>query len=149
MFSYEINNNTFALLPLTNTSTKVLEKDNIFVVENNIMNIIKDSCEYYGSSYVGRKEGSKKLINITSKCPIIIEETNNIIYFPTISPRLDKCMWISYNSIKNYINNNGKTTIIFENDKVLDLDISYNSFNNQVLKSAKLESILRKRINNI
>jgi len=149
MFSYEINNNTLALLPISNKSTKVLEKDNIFIVENNIMNIIKNSCEYYGSSYSGRKEGSKKLINITSKCPIIIEETNNIIYFPTISPRLENCSWISYNSIKNYINNNGKTTIIFENDNVLDLDISFNSFNNQVLRSAKLESILRKRINNI
>jgi len=149
MISYEINNNTLALLPINDKSTKIIEKDNILIIEDNVMNIIKNSCEFFGSSYLGRREGTKKLTGISSKCPIIIEESNNIIYFPTISPRLSTCSWISFNSIKNYLNNKGKTTIIFENDKVLDLDISYNSFDNQVLRSAKLESILRKRINNI
>lgn len=149
MISYEINNNTLALLPINDKSTKIIEKDNILIIEDNVMNIIKNSCEFFGSSYLGRREGTKNLTGISSKCPIIIEESNNIIYFPTISPRLSTCSWISFNSIKNYLNNKGKTTIIFENDKVLDLDISYNSFDNQVLRSAKLESILRKRINNI
>lgn len=149
MISYEINANTLALIPISNTSTKILEKDNIFIVDNNILNIIKNSCEFFGSSYLGRKEGTKNLIGKTSKCPIIIEESNNIICFPTVSPKLNNCSWISFNKVKRYLNNNGKTTIIFENDKVLDIDISYGSFNNQVLKSAKLESILRKRINNI
>jgi len=149
MISYEINNNTLALLPINDKSTKIIEKDNILIIEDNVMNIIKNSCEFFGSSYLGRREGTKKLTGISSKCPIIIEESNNIIYFPTISPRLSTCSWISFNSIKNYLNNKGKTTIIFENDKVLDLDISYNSFDNQVLRSAKLESILRKRIKNI
>ena len=149
MISYEINCNTLALLPVSIYETKIIEKDNTFIINNNTMDIIKNSCEFFGSSYLGRKEGTKNMTGIKSKCPIIIEETNNIIYFPTISPRLSTCSWISFNSIKRYINNNGKTTIIFENDKVLDLDISYGSFNNQVLRSAKLESILRKRINNI
>ena len=149
MISYEINNKTLALLPINDKSTKIIEKDNILIIEDNVMNIIKNSCEFFGSSYLGRREGTKNLTGISSKCPIIIEESNNIIYFPTISPRLSTCSWISFNSIKNYLNNKGKTTIIFENDKVLDLDISYNSFDNQVLRSAKLESILRKRINSI
>ena len=82
MFSYEINNNTFALLPLTNTSTKVLEKDNIFVVENNIMNIIKDSCEYYGSSYKGRLKASKSMLDCSYKLPILVEESTFLIFFP-------------------------------------------------------------------
>jgi len=147
MISYEINRNTMALIPINDDQTKIIERNRIFIINENIMNIIKNSCEYFGSSYLGRKEGTKKLTGITHKSPIIIEESNNLIYFPTESPRLNSCSWIGFNNIKNYINNNGKATIIFDNDKVLDLNISYNSLDNQVLRSSKLDSVLRKRLN--
>ena len=146
MISYEINRNTLALIPIGNDQTKVIEKENNFIINDNIMNIIKNSCEYFGSSYIGRKEGTRRLTGITHKSPIIIEETNKLIYFPTESPRLDSCSWIGFNNIKRYINNNGKATIIFDNDKILDLNISYGILDNQVLRSSKLESILRKRL---
>ena len=143
MISYEINRNTMALIPINDDQTKIIERNRIFIINENIMNIIKNSCEYFGSSYLG----TKKLTGITHKSPIIIEESNNLIYFPTESPRLNSCSWIGFNNIKNYINNNGKATIIFDNDKVLDLNISYNSLDNQVLRSSKLDSVLRKRLN--
>lgn len=147
MISYEINRNTMALIPINDDQTKIIERNRIFIINENIMSIIKNSCEYFGSSYLGRKEGTKKLTGITHKSPIIIEESNNLIYFPTESPRLNSCSWIGFNNIKNYINNKGKATIIFDNDKVLDLNISYNSLDNQVLRSSKLDSVLRKRLN--
>jgi competence protein ComK len=147
MISYEINSNTMALISLKNNQTKIIEKDNIYIINKNTMDIIKDSCEYFGSSYLGRKEGTKRLTGITHKSPIIIEETNKIIYFPTESPRLSSCCWISFNNIKKYINNNGKATIIFDNDRILNLDISYGILDNQILRSSKLESILQKRLN--
>ena len=147
MVSYEINRNTMALIPVNDDQTKIIEKEDNFIVDNNIMDIIKNSCEYFGSSYIGRKEGTKKLTGITHKSPIIIEESNKLIYFPTESPRLSSCSWIGLNNIKSYINNNGRATIIFDNDKILDLDISYGILDNQVLRSSKLESILRKRLN--
>lgn len=147
MISYEINRNTMALIPISDDQTEVIERDNNFIINMNIMDIIKNSCEYFGSSYLGRKEGTKKLTGITHKSPIIIEESNKLIYFPTESPRLSSCSWIGFNNIKNYINKNGKTTIIFDNDKILDLNISYGIIDNQVLRSSKLESILRKRTN--
>lgn len=149
MISYEINRNTLALIPIDDNQTKIIEKNRKFIVNNNIMEIIKRSCEYFGSSYIGRKEGTKRLTGITHKCPIIIEETNNMIYFPTESPRLNSCSWISFNNIKKYINNNGKSTIIFDNDKVLNLNISYYSLDNQILRSSKLDSVLRKRLNTV
>ena len=147
MISYEININTMALIPISENQTEIIERDNNFIVNENIMDIIKNSCEYFGSSYLGRKEGTKNLTGITHKSPIIIEETNKLIYFPTSSPRLNNCSWIGFNNIKRYINNNGKTTIIFDNDKILNLNISYGIIDNQVLRSSRLESILRKRLN--
>ena len=147
MISYEINRNTMALIPISDDQTKIIERDRIFIIEENIMEIIKNSCEYFGSSYLGRKEGTKKLTGITHKSPIIIEESNNMIYFPTESPRLNSCSWINCNKIKNYFNNNGKATIVFDNNRILDLNISYGVLDNQFLRSSKLESILRKRLN--
>ena len=147
MISYEINRNTMALIPINDDQTRIIERDNNFIVNENIMEIIKNSCENFGSSYIGRKEGTKRLTGITHKSPIIIEESNELIYFPTESPRLNSCSWIGFNYIKKYFNNNGKATIIFDNDKILDLNISYGILDNQVLRSSKLESILRKRIN--
>ena len=147
MISYEINRNTMALIPISDDQTKIIERDRIFIIEENIMEIIKNSCEYFGSSYLERKEGTKKLTGITHKSPIIIEESNNMIYFPTESPRLNSCSWINFNKIKNYFNNNGKATIVFDNNRILDLNISYGVLDNQFLRSSKLESILRKRLN--
>ena len=144
---YIINSNTVALIPIKNKITSVIEREDEFIINENTMKIVEDSCEYFGSSYLGRKEGTRKLTGITHKCPIIIEESNLLIFFPTESPRLTSCSWIGFNFIKKYINNNGKTTIIFDNNKVLDVDVSYGVIDNQVLRSSKLDSVLRKRLN--
>jgi len=147
MISYEINCDTLALIPISDKETKIIERNSIFNIPISVMDIIENSCEYFGSSYIGRHEGTKKLIGITHKAPIIIEETRNLIYFPTTSPRLDNCVWISLNNIKTYERINGQTELEFNNNKRIKLDISFGSLDNQVLRATKLESVLRKRIN--
>ena len=147
MISYEINCDTLALIPVSEKETKIIERNNVFNINRPVMDIIEDSCEYFGSSYLGRHEGTKKLIGITHKAPIIIEESKNLIYFPTTSPRLENCIWIALNNIKTYERKNGKTELEFTNNKRIRLDISFGSLDNQVLRATKLESVLRKRIN--
>ena len=147
MISYEVNCDTLALVPISENETKIIERNNVFNINRPVMNIIEDSCEYFGSSYLGRHEGTKKLIGITHKAPIIIEESKNLIYFPTTSPRLENCIWIALNNIKTYERKNGKTELEFTNNKRIRLDISFGSLDNQVLRATKLESVLRKRIN--
>lgn len=147
MISYEINCDTLALVPVSENETKIIEKENVFIVKKPVMEIIEGSCEYFGSSYLGRHEGTKKLIGITHKAPIIIEESKNLIYFPTSSPRLLDCIWIGLNNIKTYESRNGKTELLFDNNKKIKLNVSFGSFDNQVLRATKLESVLRKRIN--
>lgn len=148
--SYEINNSTLALIALEN-KTKVIEEEREFFIDKTPSNILEESCEYFGSSYLGRKIGTKNLIGITHKSPIIIEESREIIFFPTSSPRLNNCSWISLNNIKNFIKNNEKTKIIFDNQKEIIVDVSFGIMENQILRASLLESTLRKRkkINNI
>lgn len=148
--SYEINNSTLALIALDN-KTKVIEEEREFFIDKTPSNILEESCEYFGSSYLGRKIGTKNLIGITHKSPIIIEESREIIFFPTSSTRLNNCSWISLNNIKNFIKNNEKTKIIFDNQKEIIVDVSFGIMENQILRASLLESTLRKRkkINNI
>ena len=148
MISYEVNCDTLALIPVSEKETKVIEKYDVFNVKKPIMEIIDDSCQYFGSSYNGRHEGTKRLIGISHKAPIIIEESKNLIYFPTKSPRLVNCAWIGLNSIKEYRSKNGKTEILLSNNKKMRINMSFGSFDNQVLRATQLESVLRKRINN-
>lgn len=145
MENYIINSNTVALIPIKNKITRILEENSSFLVNENSMKIIENSCGYFGSSYLGRHKGTKNLTGINYKSPIIIEETKNIIFFPTTSPRDNNCCWISLNHINKYINKNGKIEVIFENGEKYNFDISYGSFDNQYLRATKLESILRKR----
>ena len=149
MNEYEINSNTLALISLNNLTTKVLEENNIYIVNQSVKEIINHSCKYFGSSYLGRYEGTKEIIGINYKSPILIEERKYIIFFHTCSVRNKNCNWISLNKIKDYKKYNNTSKIIFKNDLELILDISYGSLENQILRSTLLESKLRTRKNNL
>ena len=144
---FVINESTIALIPIDNNCTKIIEENNTFIVNMSAMNIIERSCEYFGSSYLGRYIGTKSIAGITHKSPIIIEESKNIIYFPTTSPRLKECTWLALKHIKKYESKDGRSLVFLENGQVLDIDISYFSFDNQYLRATKLDSILNKRKN--
>lgn len=142
---YEINSNTLALLPIGKEATKVIEKQDSFLVNMTPSDIIDQSCRSFGSSYLGRHEGTKYLTGINYKAPIIIEETQSMIFFPTASPRFSKCAWIALNHVKNHIRFEEKSILYFQCGKNVELDISYGSLENQILRATKLESVLRKK----
>ena len=148
MKNYEINRNTLAIIPISINKSKIIEKDCEFIVDEEPINIIKYSCEYFGSTYEGRHKGTKSIMNITHKSPIIVEESRKIICFPTTSPRLSACSWIILNNIKTFNGNGKETNIIFDNNYNLTVYISLASFENQIHRSYMLESLLRKRIEN-
>lgn len=143
--NYEINSLTVAIIPIDAHISKVIELENSFLVNRSTSEIIDDSCKFFGSSYLGRHEGTKSLIGVNYKSPIIIEETLELIFFPTASPRIQDCAWISLNYIENYKKMGYFTLINFKNGEQLELEISYGSLENQVLRATRLESILRKR----
>lgn len=145
MQTYEISNDTLAIIPIDNYRSKVIERNSVFLVNKTPMEVVEDSCEYFGSSYDGRHKGTKKLTGITHKSPIIIEESREIIFFPTTSPRLYECSWIAFKNILNLRRVNNNTMIEFKSGYLLELEISYGSLENQILRSARLESVLRDR----
>ncbi len=142
--NYEINDGTLAIMAIEDGNTKILEDNKTFIIKDTTYNIIDHSCKYFGSSYNGRKEGSKEILGIGYKVPIIVEDSKNIVFFPTSSVEKDDCVWIAVNKIKNYYEENYNTTkITFINGKELILPFSYRTVENQVLRATRLSYIIK------
>ena len=147
MKEYEINIDTLALIPIEDNITQVYEVHGDFLVRDSTTNIIEHSCRYYGSSLEGRKKGTEEIIGVKYKAPIIVEESNEMIFFPMTSIRKQDTVWISLNHILEYRRGYGGVEILFKNNKSLILSSSYGVLDNQVLRSTRLESALRVRKN--
>ena len=100
MDSYEINKDTYAVMTINDGITKVLEKDDEYFVNKSSYEVMEDSCQYYGSSCEGRIKGTKNILGSNYKVPIIIEESNDIIFFPTETASSNNCVWLSLNNIE-------------------------------------------------
>lgn len=143
---YEINSSTQAIIPIDNKTSMIYEEENEYVVNKPSNKIIEYNCKFYGSSYIGRCEGTKSLVGIKSKYPIIIEESRNIIFFPTSSVRKEQTTWIALNKIKSYKKDIYNSSFItFINDKKIKLDISLYSLDNQYCRATMLKSKLLER----
>ena len=96
---YEINSSTLLLFAVNERKTIIYDKDSETCINKRSSKIVDESCRFFGSSLIGRQEGTKDMIGTTIKVPIIIEESKNVIFFPTGSPRNLLCSWISYNNL--------------------------------------------------
>ncbi len=143
--NYEINEGTLAILPSKNQS-KVLEDKEEYIINSTPYEIMDHSCKYFGSSYEGRKEGTKAVLDINYKVPIIVENSKNIIFFPTNSPSASDCSWISLKNIKKIEEAEfNSTTILFNNDISILIPVSKRTIENQILRASRLDLIMRDR----
>ena len=144
---YEITFDTQVILPMDSKSSKIIENNESYVVNVTPMQILEHSCEYFGSSFDGRREGTKKLLGITHKSPIIVEESRKIIFFPTTSPDRNDCIWINLEKISRYYKSSQKKSIIeFKNGDIIEFDVSIGSLTNQILRASRLNYILEESI---
>ena len=142
---YEIDLSTVMLIGLDDDKTKVVTLDSEFIIDIDSKKIIDNSCKYFGSCLNDRVNVTKRLINIKSKSPIIVEESRDIIFFPLKSIR-DKCnIWISFNNLEKYVKSYDKTVFIFKNGKEVIINFSYYIIDNQVTRSLMLDYEVKKR----
>lgn len=142
---YEIDLSTVMLIGVDDNRTKIITMEDEFIIDIDSKKIIDNSCKFFGNSLTDRVNMTKRLINIKSKSPIIIEESRNIIFFPLKSIR-DKCnIWISFNNLEKYVKSKDKTIFIFKNNKQVVIDFSYYIIDNQVTRSLMLDYEIKKR----
>lgn len=143
---YELSRNTLALISLKEDLTCIYEADERYHVEQSSQSIIDHTCRYFGSSYDGRLHGTKSLIGVSSKAPIIIEESQNLIFFPTCSPRKPICHWIALHQVKDFYKMDANhVKVLFQNGISIIVNISYYSFENQLFRATRLAAVLNQR----
>lgn len=142
---YEINEDTMAVIPIGYEKTKIVEKNNEYVVNKKAYSIMDDSCRYYGSTYKGRLNAAKKILDCSYKLPILVEESQNIIFFPTKSSLEEDCCWINFNYIEKIEKDENETIINFINGTNIKFNISRLSIQNQISRSTRLSYIIDQR----
>ncbi len=141
---YEVNEETSLILYKDNGS-EIVEGDRVFNLNLIPNNIISYSCEYFGSSLLGRIIGSKYMLGMGYKLPVIVEESREIIFMPTISAENKECSWVNIANIKNYKAHKNNVLVTFNSGIKRELPISYFSFENQFFRASKLLLILKMR----
>lgn len=142
---YEINEDTIAVIPIEYEKTEIIELEKEYIVNKKAYSIMDDSCKYYGSTYKGRLNAAKKILECSYKLPILVEESQNIIFFPTKSSLEEDCCWINFNYIKAIEKEENSTIVTFVNGSRKKFDISKLSIQNQISRSTRLSYIIEQR----
>lgn len=147
---YEINAYTMFLKPVVYGNkiySKIFEAEDMFLSPFKPLDIIKNSCDYFGVDYESRKRGTRQLTGYNRKNPIAIEPTSHIFFFPTTSPNSHECIWISQEHIKHHHRAGANETLItFHNKQSYLFPVSYSTIETQRLRTAFLKSTLLQRI---
>lgn len=132
---YKVNKSTLALLPAKaiNYDTIAWEDNQTIYVRQTPLDIIKESCLVYGSSYEGRREAVTHNTSYQRNLPIQISGKQHIYTFPTQAPKSFDCHWIFSEHILQIIGKNGtkEATICFKNNQLLPLTVSHYILNKQ------------------
>lgn len=145
---YEISKGTLAILPNEKNSSVVYEDDNRYIIKETPFKIMEDSCKFFGSTYEGRKDGAKEMLGAEYKVPIVVEDSSNLIVFPTTSPLSDDCVWISLKRVERIEKIDANNTkIIFDNNTEIIVDSSYRTIENQLSRASRLDLILKNHKN--
>ena len=145
---YEVSKGTLAIVPNDKESSLVYEDDDRYIINESPFRIMEDSCKYFGSTYEGRKNSAREILGAEYKVPIIVEDSENLVVFPTTSPNSSECVWISLKRVKRFEKIDAcNTKIIFDNNKEIIVPSSYRTIENQVSRASRLDYILRCRKN--
>lgn len=82
---YEVNPHTMIIFPKKSGSivySEIYEVDSHYTSKFTPFELIKTSCNFFGSSYEGRKEGTKHLIGVTPiSHPLSLTQSLLLMYF--------------------------------------------------------------------
>lgn len=139
-----VNENTYIIIK-KGEKTEIVDNKQVINIDISFNKYINEICNYYGSSFRGRKEATQYLTGFKSKVPIILSESKKIAIFPLFSMRCDNNIWIVYNNVLSFKQVRQYVEVTFRNDEKIILLVSYNVFKNQYLKTSHLLTVLTMR----
>ena len=82
MDNYEVDISTLIIIGIADNKSKVITNEEEYNINMSSTDIVDMSCKFFGSSLIDRSKMTKRLVNISVKPPIIIEESRKILFFP-------------------------------------------------------------------
>lgn len=149
---YIMNETTIGMIPARKIEydTIVIEGENLLYIRQTPLDIIKQSCIHYWSTYEGRREAVMHHTGFKEKVPIPINPKRGIIAIPTHGIKHIDCCWLMHDHILHYepIKNDPKykTTVIFTNRRNIKLDVSIRSFQTQIKRAFEIKYRMEKEL---
>lgn len=128
--------------------TLVMEKEKKFTVETECFKLLKKSCRWYGNSYNIQRDFIIDKFNYYIKTPIIMSNSDKLIFFPTTAPSSKDCIWVCYNNVDRYVKDEDKnyTKIYFKGGKILNISASYTTIDNQITRCIRIEKFINDKV---
>ncbi|MGC4379364.1 competence protein ComK [Fictibacillus sp. Mic-4] len=149
--NYDILKTTMALLPVWTKygelHTKVVDLYGTLIIADKPLNIIKYNCVENGSSYEGKKEGTRQLTGLKSLLPIAVCEQHDIYMFPTASPKNPECIWLSLSHIYKALRKTSRSCdVLMKNGFLIPISQQKEAVESKINRAARLRSALMDRI---
>lgn len=149
---YIMTSDTMALVPHLNQYGELwsfaMELNRTILIRKNPKTILNDSCKFFGSSYEGRVDGTKAIMNRGKMYPIAICVPLDMYMFPLVSPNNYTCVWLSYVHIRDidaYQIHHAKIT--FMNEQQLIVNKSKKLIESKKFRTGELRHQLKVRSN--
>ncbi|WJY26156.1 competence protein ComK [Sporosarcina trichiuri] len=148
--NYLINSDTFVLQPIHadfKTTTRVIERHTEFSLPKKPIQIVRKTCELYGSSLKTRTLTARRALGNRHKTPIVVAHAFDTpyIFLPTMSPASDDNMWISYHAITDFKEESSGCSIHLENGRIVKVNVSTPTMWRQFAFAALLERDFEKK----
>src|SRR5699024_6731442 len=142
---YTIIRKTHALFPAKHFEydTIVIERERKLYIRQTPLQIIKDSCQKYCSTYEGRRDAVVALMNFKQKVQIPVSIHKSIYLFPTHPPNHLDNSWIAYEHVARFDKKQSpgqpeQTIVTFKHGYTLTLDVSVHTFEKQWQRTLEL-----------
>lgn len=139
-----VDENTMAFIPTFDGTgiikTSILEVDSLKECHLNPLELVDRNLMLFGSSLKGASEGTRYILGKVNMYPVIMNLKHLLVWFPTMSPKKNDCVWLALDHIKSYKkHNNQSTEIQFTNGSSLNLQISYRTFEKRMHRAYTLK----------
>jgi competence protein ComK len=147
---YIIKRETMALLPHDaedgSLHAIVVEEARMLEVLLSPLKIVQNSCNYFGSTYKGRKKGAACL-GFRSMPPICICNELGIYFYPLMSESQRGCIWIGHSHVNNWEDGGQKDVLVhMTHDQSLRLPVPVSVFRNKTMRTTQFRHQIRLRI---
>ncbi|MET3684238.1 competence protein ComK [Alkalibacillus flavidus] len=120
----------------------ILERETAYLCIQTPEQILDESCKRKGlSTYAGRKKAVADLLEKKTRLPVPIEIDLESIFLPTTLKKRERSDWIAYKYIKEIKpspNGDFFNRVVLTNNQEVDLEISFTTFNKQMMYAGYL-----------